>query len=100
MYGVTGPMLAIRYGDMTAKDYGMQKARETWDRAIVEPNQVPELLPKFGSSCYPWQYLLGKGRDMASILSLVGMDWNTAEATCDEATADAATNVWFAPRLI
>jgi hypothetical protein len=45
-----------------------------------------------------WPYLLGQSKEMATVLSLVGMDWNTAAATCDEATADAATNVWFAPR--
>jgi hypothetical protein len=96
--GCHGILLALRYGDLTVSNYGLDKVIENMERAVLEPNQIPEFIPKIVVPCSHWPYLLGKGKEMTGLLSLLRMDWQSAEATCDLATADTDNNVWFAPR--
>ena len=96
--GSHAALLALRYGDMQTVNYAFDKIMVNMERAVLEPNQAPEAFTKTVLPCSHWPYLLGKGKEMAGLLSLLRMDWQSAEATCDLATADTDKNVWFAPR--
>ena len=93
-----GALLALRFGDMTSWDYAMDKVVSNMKRVVKEPNQVPETLSQTFLAGSHWPHLLGKGPEMAAMLSDMKLDWYTADAKGDALTDDTQSNVFFAPR--
>ena len=91
-----GFILAARYGSLQRFHYVFAKLASNMKRSIAEPNQVPELLARVSIACQHWPYLLGKGKEMALLISELKMDWDNAEAACDSLLGDQ--NIYCAPR--
>ena len=96
--GGHGALLALRFGDMNTWHYTMEKVVRNMKRILAEPNQVPGVLSQMVCAGCQWPYFLGRGHEMATMMSDMELDWCTVEAKCDALTNDVERNVFFAPR--
>ena len=91
--------LALHWGDLQSVGSAYDRLLDVVPRMLAEPNQVPERPTTLWLNCFPWPWMLGKGRQMATVIAdCCGSSWSAIDAWCDAFTADSDNNPYFAPR--